>query len=94
MNMYLWDKTDVRIAPELYLYCRLIHSQPERDGSLDNSIVVHEITHGITERMTGGGSGRCLQILESGGLGEGWSDTMAEYRCPIFSVIPLSLTQI
>ena len=29
------------------------------------------MTHGITNRMTGGGTGRCLQTLESGGLGEG-----------------------
>ena len=35
-------------------------------------------THGITNRMTGGGTGRCLQTTESGGMGEGWSDAMAE----------------
>lgn len=29
--------------------------------------------------MTGGGTGRCLQTLEAGGMGEGWSDAMAEY---------------
>ena len=29
------------------------------------------------DRMTGGGTGRCLQTLETGGLGEGWSDTFA-----------------
>ena len=28
--------------------------------------------------MTGGGTGRCLQTLEAGGMGEGWSDAMAE----------------
>lgn len=27
--------------------------------------------------MTGGGTGGCLQTLESGGMGEGWSDMMA-----------------
>ena len=46
---------------------------------MENDIVVHEMTHGITNRMTGGGTGRCLQTTEAGGLGEGWSDTMAEY---------------
>lgn len=50
-----------------------------RDGAMENDIVVHEMTHGITNRMTGGGSGRCLQTLEAGGLGEGWSDAMAEW---------------
>ena len=31
---------------------------PERDGALENDIVVHENTHGISNRMTGGGTGR------------------------------------
>lgn len=46
---------------------------------MDNSVIVHEMTHGITNRMTGGGTARCLQIRESRGMGEGWSDAMAEY---------------
>lgn len=29
--------------------------------------------------MTGGGTGGCLQSLEAKGLGEGWSDAVAEY---------------
>ena len=57
----------------------LVFMQPRRDGAMENDIVVHEMTHGITNRMTGGGTGRCLQTLEAGGLGEGWSDAMAEY---------------
>ena len=55
--------------------------QPRRDGALENDIVIHEYTHGITNRMTGGGTGRCLQTTEAGGMGEGWSDAMAEYVC-------------
>lgn len=35
-------------------------------------------THGITNRLTGGGTGRCLQTNEAGGMGEGWSDAFAE----------------
>jgi extracellular elastinolytic metalloproteinase len=54
-------------------------TKPERDGALENDIVVHENTHGITNRMTGGGTGRCLQTTEAGGMGEGWSDAMAEW---------------
>ncbi|KAG5644638.1 hypothetical protein DXG03_008020 [Asterophora parasitica] len=50
-----------------------------RDGSLENDIIVHEMTHGITNRLTGGGTGRCLQTTEAGGMGEGWSDALAEY---------------
>jgi len=52
--------------------------QPNRDGSLDNSVLVHEMTHGITSRMTGGGTATCLESVESRGLGEGWSDALAE----------------
>lgn len=37
------------------------------------------MTHGITNRLTGGGTGRCLQTTEAGGMGEGWSDALAEY---------------
>ena len=33
-------------------------TNPERDGALENDIVVHENTHGISNRMTGGGTGR------------------------------------
>ncbi|KAF7348902.1 Extracellular metalloproteinase [Mycena venus] len=54
-------------------------TSPERDGALENDIVVHENTHGITNRMTGGGTGECLQTTEAGGMGEGWSDAMAEW---------------
>ncbi|CAE6483423.1 unnamed protein product [Rhizoctonia solani] len=49
-----------------------------RDGALQNDIVVHEFTHGVSNRMTGGGTSRCLQTTEAGGLGEGWSDAMAD----------------
>ncbi|KAF8757135.1 peptidase M36 family [Rhizoctonia solani] len=53
-------------------------TSPNRDGALENDIIVHEYTHGISNRLTGGGTGRCLQTLEAGGMGEGWSDAMAE----------------
>ncbi|KAK0439144.1 Fungalysin metallopeptidase-domain-containing protein [Armillaria borealis] len=52
---------------------------PNRDGGVQNDIVVHEFTHGITNRLTGGGTGRCLQTTEASGMGEGWSDAMAEW---------------
>ncbi|KAK0450465.1 metalloprotease [Desarmillaria tabescens] len=61
---------------------------PNRDGSLENDILVHEMTHGVTNRLTGGGTARCLQTLESAGLGEGWSDAMAEYDNSILFFSP------
>ncbi|KAI9434877.1 Fungalysin metallopeptidase-domain-containing protein [Lactarius indigo] len=54
-------------------------TSPGRDGALENDIVIHENTHGVTNRMTGGGTGSCLQTTEAGGMGEGWSDTMADW---------------
>lgn len=39
------------------------HTNPRRDGALENDIVVHENTHGITNRLTGGGTGRYAQSL-------------------------------
>ena len=53
-------------------------TSPQRDGALENDIVLHEYTHGLTNRMTGGGTASCLQTQEAGGMGEGWSDAMAE----------------
>ncbi|KAF2165924.1 hypothetical protein M409DRAFT_66876 [Zasmidium cellare ATCC 36951] len=51
---------------------------PNRDSSFEAGIVVHEYTHGLTNRMTGGpANSRCLNVLESGGMGEGWSDFYA-----------------
>jgi len=32
----------------------------------------------MTVRMTGGGTGQSLQTVEARGLGEGWSDAVAE----------------
>ncbi|KAG8954785.1 hypothetical protein FRC03_011377 [Tulasnella sp. 419] len=52
-------------------------TNPNRDGDLENDIIIHEVTHGVTNRMTGGGTGRCLQTTEAGGMGEGWSDASA-----------------
>ncbi|KAG8906518.1 hypothetical protein FRB99_006738 [Tulasnella sp. 403] len=60
--------------------CRLYiwkKTSPRRDSALANDIMTHELTHGLSNRMTGGGTGRCLTSDESSGLGEGWSDTVA-----------------
>ncbi|KAG8771054.1 hypothetical protein FRC15_003655, partial [Serendipita sp. 397] len=54
-------------------------STPNRDGDLSNDVIAHEQTHGTTNRMTGGGTGRCLQTPEASGMGEGWSDAYAEW---------------
>ncbi|KAH7101039.1 Fungalysin metallopeptidase-domain-containing protein [Auriculariales sp. MPI-PUGE-AT-0066] len=60
----------------LYLFNSTV---PNRDSALQNDIVAHEITHGLTNRMTGGGTAKCLQTTEALGLGEGWSDAFADW---------------
>jgi extracellular elastinolytic metalloproteinase len=55
-------------------------TKPKRDGSLDNIIPMHEYTHGVSNRLTGGShTGFCLYEGESAGMGEGWSDAVAVY---------------
>ncbi|GEQ86856.1 hypothetical protein ULMS_23640 [Patiriisocius marinistellae] len=47
-----------------------------RDGDLDNGVIVHEYAHGISNRLTGGAAAAgCLQNTEQ--MGEGWSDYYA-----------------
>ena len=51
---------------------------PYRDGDLEAGIVIHELSHGLSTRLTGGpeNSG-CLGWGEAGGMGEGWGDFLA-----------------
>ncbi|MBQ0906358.1 M36 family metallopeptidase [Micromonospora sp. U21] len=46
-----------------------------RDGDLDAGIIIHEYTHGISNRLTGGPTINCLTGNEQ--MGEGWSDYFA-----------------
>jgi extracellular elastinolytic metalloproteinase len=63
MRMFLWDFTQVQRDGALEV-CR--PSRPfflsDAYSTSQNDIVVHEATHGITNRLTGGGTGRCLQV--------------------------------
>jgi hypothetical protein len=45
---------------------------PFRDGSLDQEVVCHEMTHGVSSRLLGHGT--LISELQSEGMGEGWSD--------------------
>jgi Zn-dependent metalloprotease len=47
-----------------------------QDGDFDGSVVYHENTHGVSNRLVGGGGTTCLGGLQSGGMGEGWGDFM------------------
>ncbi|KAK0502306.1 Fungalysin metallopeptidase-domain-containing protein [Armillaria luteobubalina] len=51
---------------------------PYRDGDMEAGIVIHELSHGLSTRLTGGpASSSCLGWGESGGMGEGWGDFLA-----------------
>ncbi|MBF9143181.1 M36 family metallopeptidase [Hymenobacter properus] len=53
-----------------------IPALPSLDGDNDSGIMVHEYGHGISNRLTGGGSNTsCLYNAEQ--AGEGWSDFFA-----------------
>ncbi|MCI0397643.1 MAG: extracellular metalloproteinase [Chloroflexi bacterium] len=58
---------------QMYLWNQ---TSPMRDGDLENSIIVHEYGHGISNRLTGGPLNvSCLNNSEQ--MGEGWSDWLA-----------------
>ncbi len=53
---------------QMYLFTG---TSPQRDGDLDNGVIIHEYGHGISNRLTGS-SVNCLDNAEQ--AGEGWSD--------------------
>ncbi|RKP37116.1 peptidase M36 [Dimargaris cristalligena] len=53
-------------------------TKPSRDGAFETPIFVHEFTHGVTSRLTGGrAASNCLTQGVAAGMGEGWSDIIA-----------------
>ncbi len=48
---------------------------PNRDGSLDAEIIIHELAHGLSNRLHNNASG--LNTNMAGAMGEGWSDFYA-----------------
>lgn len=48
---------------------------PDHGGGLDADVMIHELTHGLSNRLHGNASG--LNTNMAGGLGEGWSDFYA-----------------
>jgi extracellular elastinolytic metalloproteinase len=46
-------------------------TSPRRDSDLDNGVIIHEYGHGVSNRQS------LLNALQSGGMGEGWSDWWA-----------------
>ncbi|KAJ1328780.1 hypothetical protein BSLG_010860 [Batrachochytrium salamandrivorans] len=53
-------------------------TNPNRDPALDNNVMIHELTHGVSSRLTGGAQTKmCMSKIEPLGLSEGYSDVMA-----------------
>ena len=53
-------------------------SDNQRDASLDPQVAIHELSHGLSNRLTGGPqAANCMDSDEAGGLGEGISDFVA-----------------
>ncbi|KAI1369752.1 extracellular elastinolytic metallo proteinase [Xylaria arbuscula] len=57
---------------------RWTYSTPQRDCAFEAGVILHEYTHGLSNRLTGGPANvNCLNTIEAGGMGEGWGDFMA-----------------
>lgn len=65
--------------PRMQMYLWTFTS-PRRDGDLDSSVIIHEFTHGLSNRLTGN-SVNCLDNAEQ--AGEGWSDWYAIALTPL-----------
>ena len=62
-------------APRMQMYIWTAPT-PDRDGDLDNGIIIHEYGHGVSNRLTGGpATTSCLNNAEQ--AGEGWSDFLS-----------------
>jgi uncharacterized protein (TIGR03437 family) len=47
-------------------------ANPQLDGDFDAGVIIHELTHGLSNRLVGNGNG--LAGTQARGMGEGWSD--------------------
>ena len=54
---------------------RFTFPAPDRDGDLDAEVVLHELTHGLSNRLIGNADGLIWSVGR--GMGEGWSDFYA-----------------
>ncbi len=58
-------------SPRMQMY-NFTGPTPDRDGDFDDVVLLHEYTHGLSNRLVGGGVG--ISATATGGMGEGWSD--------------------
>jgi len=62
---------------------------------MEASIVIHELSHGLSMRLTGGpkDSG-CLGWGESGGMGEGWGGSLLKFASVVISHLSQTLSPL
>jgi hypothetical protein len=60
--------------PRMQMFLFSINGGATEDGDFDPSVIYHENSHGLSNRLVGGGSTGCLGGTQSGGMGEGWGD--------------------
>lgn len=71
------DGTAPRMQMGLFTYGSTLVTN-FNDSSNDGMVVLHEYGHGVSNRLVGGGSSTsCLSGVQSGAMGEGWSDYFA-----------------
>jgi hypothetical protein len=78
-NTYYLDNASFSTPPdgspgimEMYVFTG---PTPSRDADFDTEVILHEYTHGLSNRRVGGGVGIDKNgHPQAGGLGEGWSD--------------------
>ncbi len=65
------------VSPRMQMF-EFSRTNPRRDSDNDAGIIVHEYGHGISNRLVGGPANVfALEGIQSGGMGEGWSDWYA-----------------
>jgi hypothetical protein len=62
--------------PRMQMFLFTINGGAQEDGDFDPGVIYHENSHGLSNRLVGGGSTGCLNGIQSGGMGEGWGDFM------------------
>ncbi|KAI8055273.1 Fungalysin metallopeptidase-domain-containing protein [Syncephalis plumigaleata] len=76
-NNAFFKSTEDGKRPMLAMYA-FDGQKPERDGAMENGVVLHEYGHGVSNRLTGGPSNvDCLSDGYAAGMNEGWSDFYA-----------------
>jgi len=60
---------------QLGIFTILTGSEDARDAAYEAQVIIHEYTHGVSNRLAAGPSNiDCLRGTQSRGMGEGWSD--------------------